>query len=366
MGRAVDGADRFQRRFPPVGIPLAIVYKHFDDQGNYLAAIITYYAFIAIFPLLLLASSILGFLLQGNPELQTQVLDSALSQFPIIGEQLGRPEGLQGSTTAVVVGGVAALYGSLGLGQALQNAMNIAWSVPRNSRPNPLLLRLKSLLLLITAGLSVLAVSVVSALGSQTEVFGPRLDGTITWLIRLATVLGVGAVLTFVFRLASARQHGLRAAVPGALALAVMWQLLQVIGTVYATRVLGETSQMNATFGLVLGLIGIIYIAAVMGVLAMEINVVLARRLWPRALLTPFTDNVELTDADRRAYAGYARAQRHKGFENVEVSFTDPATGEITLPTPGRLESRPPAPPVGPVAEQGGAEQSGESVDRVR
>ena len=55
----------------------------------------------------------------------------------------------------------------------------------------------------------------------------------------------------------------------------------------------------------------------------MEINVVLARRLWPRALLTPFTDNVELTEADRRAYVGYARAQRHKGFETVEVTFTD-------------------------------------------
>ena len=98
-----------------------------------------------------------------------------------------------------------------------------------------------------------------------------------------------------------------------------MWQLLQLGGAAYVDRVLVNTSSMTKTFGLVLGLIGFLWIGAVMAVLAMEINVVLARRLWPRALLTPFTDNVELTDADRRAYASYARMQRHKGFEKVQV-----------------------------------------------
>ena len=98
---------------------------------------------------------------------------------------------------------------------------------------------------------------------------------------------------------------------------------MQYLGTLYVARVLVGTSAMNQTFGLVLGLIGIIYLGAVMAVLGIEINVVLAERLYPRALLAPFTDDVELTDADRRAYAGYARAQRHKGFEVVEVRFAD-------------------------------------------
>ncbi|HYF74653.1 MAG TPA: YhjD/YihY/BrkB family envelope integrity protein, partial [Nocardioides sp.] len=160
MGRAIDAVDRGQRRFPPVAVPLAVIYKFFDDQGNYLAAIITYYAFVAIFPLLLLGTSILGFILQDNPGLESDLLDTALKQFPIIGDQLGRPEGLQGSTAGVVIGALVALYGSLGLGQALQNALNIAWSVPRNSRPNPLLLRLKSLGLLLTAGVALLVFSI--------------------------------------------------------------------------------------------------------------------------------------------------------------------------------------------------------------
>lgn len=313
-------------------MPIAVVYKFFDDQSNYLAAIITYYAFIAIFPILLLASSILGFVLQGRPKLQQEVLNSTLSQFPIIGDQLGRPEGLQGSTAGLIVGALAALYGSLGLGQAIQNAMNIAWSVPRNSRPNPILLRLKSLFLLLSAGVSVLAVSVLSALGSSTQVFGEGLDLTFRVLIGLATVLLVGTVLTLLFRFAVARELGFRKAAPGAFVVAVQWQGLQYVGALYATKVLAQTSAMNKTFGLVLGLIGIIYLASVMAMLGIQVNVVLVRRLWPRALLTPFTDAVDLTEADRRAYTGYARAQRHKGFERVEVAFDDlPAVSDAKL-----------------------------------
>ncbi|MEO5853213.1 MAG: YihY/virulence factor BrkB family protein [Nocardioides sp.] len=315
------GLDGFQRRHPVIGFPLAVVYKFFDDQGNFMAAMLTYYAFVAIFPLLLLASSIFGFVLQGNPELQQRALESALSRFPIIGDQLGRPEGLTGSTTAVVVGSLAAIYGALGLGQSIQNVMNTAWAVPRNSRPNPLLMRLKSLLLLSVAGLAVLVVSVASALGSNTEIFGPRINTGLRWLILLGTVALVGAGLTLLFRLAAARRQTWTRAAPGAFFVAVFWQVLQYVGTLYATRVLGETNGMNQTFGLVLGLVGLIFVAAVIGVLGIELNVVLARRLWPRALLTPFTDAVDLTEADRRAYALYAQTQRHKGFESVVVRF---------------------------------------------
>ncbi len=317
----MSSVDRFQREHPVIGLPLAVIYKFFEDQGNYLAAILTYYAFIAIFPLLLLASSILGFLLQGNPELQDAVLNSALRQFPIIGQELGRPEAFTGSTVGIVVGVLAATYGAMGLGQAIQNAMNIAWSVPRNSRPNPFLLRLKSLLLLVASAVAVVAVSTVSVLGSSTEVFGSQIDVFVRLAIYAVSVIAVGLGLTVLFRVAASRRHGFGRSAPGAFVTAILWQSLQWAGTIYAQRVLAETAPVNATFGLVLGLIGIIYLASLMGVIGIEVNVVLARRLWPRALLTPFTDAVDLTDADRRAYAAYAQMQRHKGFETVTIRF---------------------------------------------
>ena len=337
VGNVSDRLDRGQRRFPPVAVPIAVLYKYNDDQGNYLAAIITFYAFIAIFPLLLLASSIFGFVLQGRPELQQEVLSSTLSQFPIIGDQLGRPEGLHGSTAGVVVGALAALYGSLGLGTAIQNAMNTAWSVPRNSRPNPILLRLKSLLLVITAGAAVITISVLSVLASSTPVFDT--SGIVRWIIRVATVLVIGLLLTLLFRVAAARRHSWRSALPGAFTLAVLWQFLQALGAYYVTHVLTETSAMNKTFGLVLGLVGLLFLASAMGMIGIEVNVVIARRLWPRALLTAFTDDVDLTEADRRAYTYYAQAQRHKGYETVTVTWDNlPVIKEPVLEEPEEPE----------------------------
>ncbi|MDT9594340.1 YihY/virulence factor BrkB family protein [Nocardioides zeae] len=312
--------DRFQRRHPVLGAPLAVVYKYFDDQGPYLGVIISFYAFLGIFPLLLLATSIFGFVLQGQPELRDTVLSSTLSTFPIIGDQLGRPEGLQGSVAAIVVGSLAALYGATGLGQALQNAMNTAWAVPRNKRGNPFLQRFRSLVLLLIAGLAVLGVTTLSVIGNSTDLLG-RSEGLARVLVSLATIAATGLVMSWLFRLSAARDHSLWAAMPGGFFTAVTWHLLQYAGAAYVTSVLARTSAMNQTFGLVLGLMGLIYAASILVVVAIEINVVLARRLYPRALLTPFTDAVDLTEADKRAYTAYARAQRHKGFEEVTVSF---------------------------------------------
>jgi membrane protein len=323
MTPQIGRVDAFQRKHPVVAFPLAVVYKYFDDQGAYLSAIISYYAFIAIFPLLLLGSSILGFILQNNPDLRDALLDSALSQFPIIGDQLGRPEGLSGSTTAIVVGSIAALYGAMGLGQAVQNAANIAWSVPRNSRANPFILRLRSILLLLISGVGILALAIATSALANPGAVGADLEATLRWLVRLVGFVLTVVIFVAVFRLVSSSRAGWRAVLPGATVTAVLWQGLQYVGNTYVREVIGNAGAMNGTFALVLGLIAFIYVAAVMVVLGLEVNVVLRRHLFPRALLTPFTDNVVLTKADQKAYAAYAKSQRHKGFQSVDVTFED-------------------------------------------
>jgi membrane protein len=339
----LGAVDRTQRRHRVLGFPLAVLYKYFDDQGNYLSAAITYYAFVAIFPLLLLATSILGFVLQGNHELHAWA-DSTLTNFPIVGDQLGTPQGLQGSVPAVVFGGLIALYGAMGLGQAIQNAMHVVWSVPRNSRPNPIMLRLKSLLILSSAGLAVVTITTVSFLGRETEVFGHDLGATLGWVITVVEAALIALLLIFLLRIAAADDLSWKRAAPGGIFIATLWQLLQALSAAYIGRVAGSASSMSKTFGLVLGIIGITFIAANVGVLGMELNVVLARRLWPRALLTPFTDSVLLTRADRKAYTSYARAQRHKGFEEVTVSFDNPATDEEFGSTDGAEPASEPEP----------------------
>lgn len=320
----VERIDDYQRRHPAIGFPLGVVYKFVDDQGNYLAAVVAYYAFVSIFPSLLIASAVLGFVLQGDSELREEILTSALSQFPIVGTQLGRPEGLQGSTSAVVIGSLAALYGVLGLGQAAQNAVNVVWAVPRNSRLNPIVSRASSVLLLLLGGLTVLAVTVLSSIVSHVELFGDAFDRQLGWLLSLASLVMNAVVLSVMMRLATSAKQTFRQALPGALVTAAGWQALQGVGGSYVGRVVNRVSEMNAVFAVVLGLLALLYLAAVIAVVGLEVNVVLARQLFPRALLTPFTDAVRLTEADQRAYVAYAQAQRYKGFERVRVSFDDP------------------------------------------
>jgi len=317
----VDRIDAFQRRHPVVGFPLAVIYKYFDDQGPFLSAIIAFYAFVAIFPLLLIATSILGFVLQGDPALRDRLLDSALSQFPIVGDQLGRPEGLRGSTSAIVVGSIAALYGSLNLGQAAQNASNVVWAVPRNSRTNAVLQRLRSLVFLAVAGLGILALAITSSVLANPDAFDGVVEPNYGWIARIVGFVFTSVIFIGLFRLLSAGRGSTRSVLPGALVASVLWQVLQVGGNAYVTRVIGTASQMNNTFALVLGLVAFLYAAGFLTVLSLEINVVLRRRLYPRALLTPFTDHVTPTEADLKAYTGYAKSQRHKGFQTIESTF---------------------------------------------
>ena len=335
--RAGQRLDAFQRRHRWLGLPIAVIYKFFDDQGVYLAVLVTHYAFLSIFPLLLISSSVLGFVLRGNPELQERILASALRQFPVIGEQLGRPEGLRGSRAAIVIGTIGSVYGALGVSLAVQNAMNIVWAVPRNQRPNPIQLRLRGARLLATVGVAFAATTALSAVSNRVGSFGWGL-GVLAKLavVLLAVTLNAGA-FSLVMRMATTRDVSLREVVPGAVAAAMVWQLLQLGGAVYIRLVIQDADTTNGVFALVLGLIAWLYLGSASFILCAEINVVLAGRLHPRALLTPFTERVNLTEGDRAAYASYANAQRHKEFEKVDITFE--SDGQCGSPPSSRSSS---------------------------
>jgi uncharacterized BrkB/YihY/UPF0761 family membrane protein len=184
------------------------------------------------------------------------------------------------------------------------------------------------------AGFALVLVALVTSLGSHLDVFGQDLASEVHWLAVALSVVVNACVLALMMRLSTPQEERLREVLPGAVLIAVLWQLLQVLGGAYVEHVIKKASEMNAVFALVLGLVALVYIATVLAMLGLETNVVLSKRLYPRALLTPFTDAVQLTEADKTVYREYAQAQRHKGFEQVHVTFGDQT--EPGAPTPSR------------------------------
>jgi YihY family inner membrane protein len=315
--------DAFQQRHRAVGLPLGVGYKYFDDGGNHLAALIAYFAFVSLFPLLLLASTVLGLVLVGHPDLQQRLLDSALAQLPVVGDSLDRPRQISGGALGVVVGALGALYGGMGVAQAMQNASNVAWTVPRNRRPNPFALRGRSLVLLGVIGADVVGTSVLAGLIGSAGFVGP-----VTGVAVLLGTLAVhAAAFATVFRFSTTRALSWGDVMPGAVTAAAAWLGLQYVGVAYVSRAVNSASATNGVFAVVLGLLAFLYLASTVVVLCIELNVVLAESLWPRTLLTPFTDNVVLTQADKKSYTDLATSQQLKGFERVDVEF-DPSPAE--------------------------------------
>lgn len=320
--RQVERLDAYQRRHTWLGFPIATVYKFIDDQGNYLAAMITYYGFLSLFPLLLLFVTVLGFFLENDPQLQGRLVDSALAQFPIIGDQIEQNVGsLRGSGVGLVVGLAFTLYGGLGIAQAIQNAFNRVWAVPRNERPDPIRSRLRSLILLLLIGAGVLLTTAISALSTGARTYGAEIDEMVRIAATGLSVLLNILLMLAVFRVATARDVATRDIAVGAVIAGVAWQALQSLGTYYLSNKLADATQVYGLFGIVLGLLAWIYLEALILVLCAEINVVWRRHLWPRALLTPVTDDVDLTTADEKAYTSYASSESFKSFERVHVEF---------------------------------------------
>jgi membrane protein len=306
--------DRFQQRRKRLCFVVAVIKKFGDDQGGQLAALISYYAFVSLFPLLLVFVTVLGFILQNDPAKREEILNGALGQIPLIHDQINL-HSLKGSPAALAIGVVLSLLAGLGITNASQAAFNRIWHVPYKHRPNFIFARLRGLGVLAILGTMVIIATVaagfVGAGGSSAAVV--KLIGILVALaFNLATFL-------LAFKLLTAADISWRALLPGAIVAAVFWQLLQLLGGYYIEHLLKRTGPLYGVFALVLGLLAWLYLGAQMTIFAAEVNVVRARRLWPRSLF-----GEPLTEADRRALTYSAEAEERVKEENVEVDFDGP------------------------------------------
>jgi membrane protein len=317
-------ADELQQRHAWLAFPLAAWRKFADDQAGNLAALIAYYAFVALFPLLLALVTILDLVLAGHPDIRERIVSSALATYPVIGPQLkSSVHALSTTGVALAIGLAGTLFGARGLALATQNAMNAAWAVPYHRRPKARVSLLRSAGLILLVGPSELATLVLSGLAAGT---GDVLTGAGARIGAIAISLALNAgVFWLAYRLATASAVGTRELLPGAVVAATAWQVLQVAGGFLLSHQLARHSALYGVFAVVLGLLAWLFLQAQITLCAVEVNVVRAYRLWPRSVLRPrFVPLARLTEADVRAYRLYAEAQQRQPDLGVQLTPPDP------------------------------------------
>jgi membrane protein len=272
--------DDYQRRSPRLGFVVAVFKRFDDDQASQMGALIAYYGFFSLFPLLLVFVTVLGFVLEGSPSTQESVLHSTLSQFPVIGTQLqSNVHSLKGSVPALAIGLAASILAGLGITGATQSAFNKVWEIPRRRQLGFLAWRLHGLGLLIVFGLlSIVSTVAAGYVTAQTT-------GAFGVLAGVVVALAANLLLFFaVFRLLSSEEIDTGDLIPGVIVAAILWQLLQHVGGFYVDHVVRHAKETSGLFAFVLGLLTWLYLGGQVTVLAAEVNVVRAQRLWPRKL----------------------------------------------------------------------------------
>jgi YihY family inner membrane protein len=290
--------DAMQQRNRFLGFTIGVVKKFGDDQAGYLAALVAYYAFFSLFPLLLVFATVLGFVLQKH---QASIMATVEKNFPVLGQsfQIGH---LKGSGLGLAIGLVFALLAGIGVIQALQYAMDEVWGVPKRRRPNFLISRLRALIMLAILGVATLAATAVSNLP-----FG----------FLGSVILNIGIAL-LAFKVLTAADVTWQDVVPGAVVSGVTLTLLQAFGGLLVKHTLKNAGPTYGTFAIVIGLLSFIYLGAQIMLYAAEINVVRKKHLWPRSIVAE-----DPTPGDEQVLAQRAKMEARRPDESIRVSFGD-------------------------------------------
>jgi YihY family inner membrane protein len=290
----VKAVDRFQQRHVPLAVLSATIKKFNEDRAGQLVAVLSYYAFLSVFPLLLVFVTILGYLLSGSPHLLHEIDSSVLGRFPVIGTSIktGR---LRGSVFALVIGVALSLYSGLGVTQSAHQAFDRIWEVQQGERPNALIGRLRGVVTLIVFG----TVFIVASAGSGLVAGG--LGGARTFLALPASLVLNLLLLGAAYRVLCSVRFAFGTLAPGVVIGALIWLGLQYLGGDYISHI-QHSSDTYGAFALVIGVIAWLHIGALATLYCNELNVVLARRRWPRSLIGPDNQVVPRRDGlDERA-----------------------------------------------------------------
>ncbi len=348
--RAVRRVDAVQQRHTPMAFVYAVLKKYGDDNGGVLVANLAFSSFISLFPLLLVLVTVLGLVVAADPAIRHDVVNAVAGQVPVVGQQLtGNVHELQRSSVIGLAVGLAGLvWGATGLAQAGLFTMEQVWNLPGPARPGYLQRLGRAVAFLALLGLGVVATTLLAGLNTYGR------NAAILVAVAEVAAVAVNTGMYFAaFRVLTPKGVPTRNLLPGAVIGGVAWTLLQVLGTYLVHHFLHSNSAYGI-FAVVLGLVAWINLAVQMTVYAAEVNVVLARRLWPRSIMQP-----PLTEADRASLALQALQNQRREEQRVEVSFSDRRHGASAPGTTPRTPDEIAPPASGEATRPGHTERPG-------
>ena len=306
-----DRLDALQQRHAVLGFPVAVAKKYGDDEGVRHAALLTYYGFLSVFPLLLLAVAVISEVLRGNPDLRNEIIDAIVpAQFQSTVESALAALPSSGVPLAVAVVGL--LLSGLGILNSAFHTINQVAAVPHRNRLTMPHRYLRVVLMLLLLVLCVIAIGILTVtLGSVEEL--PTLS-------RLAALAGSVALLFLLLWSASAMYlpHRARISViwPAALIGSVVVAGVLTWGASVLPRLVARSGAVYGSFATIVGVFTLMFVVGQVLVVSAEVAVVRRRRLWPRSL-----DPQRPTLADRRALTALARTQERLPVERIEARF---------------------------------------------
>jgi YihY family inner membrane protein len=352
--RKVDAA---QQRRTPTAFVYGVIKKYGDDNGSVLVSNLAYSAFVSLFPLLLVLVTILGLVASYHPAVKTDVLNAVAGQVPLIGDQLkGNVHELKKSSTiGLIVGIIGLIWGSAGLAQSGMFTMDQVWNLPGPKRPGYVQRLGRAGLFLCLLGGGVIVTTGLASLPNYLPNGLP-----IKVALELATAVFSAGMYLGAFRALTPKGVPTRDLLPGAITGGILWTVLQGVGT-YLIHHFLHSASVYGVFGTVLGLLAWVYLATEITVYSAEINVVLARRLWPRSIIQP-----PLTEADRHSMALQALQNQRRPEQHIEVTFDDrPPETAAPARTPQTPDEVTPPAHVG-AAEPRGDADPGSGADRAQ
>lgn len=300
--------DQAQQQNLKLAIPVATVKKFAEDKSSNLAAMMAFWAFFSIFPLMLAAVTVLGYVL---PEQDKQrVMEQIAGYMPLLDtSSIG---GLNGSLFALIFGLLAALWSGSAVVRITQDAFNSVWEVPQVERPKIVESVKRSLLALCTIGLGLVASTFLIGFVAGDN---PTIDlGPLGRLLGFAAAIIVDiGLFVLAFRLLTDRAITTKDVLPGAVFAGVCFWALQTLSSIIITRHLSGAQETYGTFATVITILWWFYLQSQLTLLGAQVNVVLKRKYYPRALI-----DAPETEADHRLLEDFAAARKMVKDQEIE------------------------------------------------